>query len=235
MATVVGVIVKAFVPGSMEFLLLGIVCGLLLRVLRPSLKRVTAAWMASLAIFYLVLSLPWTAKRLAEPLYFYPPVTGPADALGASTLVVLHGDHEGLRVQETFRLYELLLPQRVIVLAGGPRMRDALLGTGIPSGQLLWAGDSRTTREQALQIAALIQAQHIGRVVLVASPIHMPRALAACRAAGVDAVPSVTSRPHNQPSQGLWNLVPGRDAFYLSDESLYEHLALRWYQMRGWV
>ena len=132
MATVVGVIVKAFVPGSMEFLLLGIVCGLLLRVLRPSLKRVTAAWMASLAIFYLVLSLPWTAKRLAEPLYFYPPVTGPADALGASTLVVLHGDHEGLRVQETFRLYELLLPQRVIVLAGGPRMRDALLGTGIP-------------------------------------------------------------------------------------------------------
>jgi uncharacterized SAM-binding protein YcdF (DUF218 family) len=71
--------------------------------------------------------------------------------------------------------------------------------------------------------------------VLVASPIHMPRALAACEAFGVQAVPSVTAVPHTDLPGGVWSVIPRRDALFYTNESLYEYLAIWWYRQQGWI
>ena len=49
----------------------------------------------------------------------------------------------------------------------------------------------------------------------------MPRALAACEAVGVRAVPSVTAIPHTDLPGGMWSVVPRRDALLYTNESLY--------------
>jgi uncharacterized SAM-binding protein YcdF (DUF218 family) len=199
------------------------------------LRLWVSAALLVLACGYLALSLPLTANLLAESLYRHSSVTRPHDAQGAQAVLVLQGDHEQLRVEETIRLYQLLHPAWVIVSANAAPIRNALVAAGLPKNQVIWGYHSRTTREQALEMAALLRSRHVGPVVLVASPIHMARALAACESAGIDAIPSVSARPHAGLPRGFRGLVPRREALTLSRESLYEHLALRWYSWRGWA
>jgi uncharacterized SAM-binding protein YcdF (DUF218 family) len=201
----------------------------------PRFRFWISAVLLVLACCYLVLSLPLTANLLAESLYRQSSVRRPHDAQSAQAVLVLQGDHEQLRVEETIRLYQRLHPAWVIVAANAAPIRNALVAAGLPKNQVIWEYQSRTTREQALEMAAFLRSRHLGRVVLVASPIHMPRALAACERAGIDAIPSVSARPHTGLPRGLRGLVPRLEALTLSKESLYEHLALRWYIWRGWA
>jgi uncharacterized SAM-binding protein YcdF (DUF218 family) len=235
LATGISSIAKPFVPGSIAFLVLGLVCGLALWCFLPRFRSRISAAPIVLMCCYLVLSLPSTANLLADSLYRHSSVTRPDDARGAQVVLVLQGDHEQLRVAETIRLYQLLHPAWVIVSANAAPIRNALLAAGLPKNQVIWEYQSQTTRQQALEMAGGLRSRHVGRVVLVASPIHMPRALAACERAGIDAIPSVSTRPHSGLPRGFRGLVRRFEALTLSRESLYEHLALRWYSWRGWA
>jgi uncharacterized SAM-binding protein YcdF (DUF218 family) len=234
MPTILGTVAKQFVPGSLAFLILGLVAALLVLLLEPRWKRWTVLGLLLLSGFYTVLSLPALANRLADGLDRYPPLTQADEARGASAVVLLHGDHPAARLRETLRLYKLLNPKWIVVSAQGPHLRDSLRYSA-PPDQILWESRSRTTREQALNLATLLQAKHIARVVLVASPIHMLRALGACRTAGIDVVPAVSPRPHASMPRGMRGLVPQIGALTLSTESLYEYLALYLYKHRGWA
>jgi len=234
MTTILGTLAKQFVPGSLAFLILGLAGAVLVLLFEPRWKRWTVVGLLLLSAFYTILSLPATANRLADGLDRYPPLIRAEEARGASAVVLLHGDHQAARLRETLRLYRLLNPKWIVVSAQGPQLRDSLRYS-VPPDQILWESRSRTTREQALNLARLLEAKHIARVVLVASPIHMPRALGACRAAGIDAVPAASPRPHAGMPRGGRGLVPQIGALTLSTESLYEYLALYLYKHRGWT
>jgi uncharacterized SAM-binding protein YcdF (DUF218 family) len=229
-------LVKWVLSAPVAFLILAIIGLLLLSVAFPRARRRIAVAIALIAAGCLAFSLPWVARRLARPLYRFEPLTTVEQAHGASTIALLHGDNLSLRVAETLRVYKLLAPRLVLVIAPGPDVRATLIQSDeIPPDTIVWAHRSVTTREQALELAGELRTRGVHRVVLIASPLHMPRALAACRMAGVDAQPAVTAAPDASFPSGAWSIVPRRQALRVSYDALYEHLALRWYRLKGWT
>ncbi len=121
------------------------------------------------------------------------PPTGPYPDLGAAADRVWHAA----------RLYHAGKAPRLILSGGrmawqGERLSEAdalrrfLTDLGVPAATLLSEDRSRSTRENARYSAELLQAHGFRRVLLVTSALHMPRALATFRAAGVDAIPAPT-------------------------------------------
>lgn len=114
-------------------------------------------------------------------------------------------------------------------------MRVFLSDLGVPSDAVLLEDRSRSTRENAVLTAEFLRERGIDDVLLVTSAMHMPRALATFRAAGVEAIPAPTDfevRPvPNQPLRWL----PDADALRDSTRALKEYLGLWVYRWRGWA
>lgn len=89
---------------------------------------------------------------------------------------------------------------------------------------------SRNTHENALGAARELAADGIDRVYLVTHFWHMPRAAAACRAAGL----TVVAAPMGffARRRGPGSLIPQAGALYLSHAVLHEHIGLAWYRLR---
>jgi uncharacterized SAM-binding protein YcdF (DUF218 family) len=114
-------------------------------------------------------------------------------------------------------------------------MRDFLGDLGVPA-EVVWLEErSRNTRENALYTAEILEARGIGPVLLVTSALHMPRALATFRAAGVDAIPAPTDFEVMPRPRGLLDWLPDADALAASTRALKEYLGLWVYRWRGWA
>jgi uncharacterized SAM-binding protein YcdF (DUF218 family) len=224
-------IAKTLAPGTLPFSMLVASAGLLLIRRRGLPRRIGVTSLVLLAAGYFVLALPATADRLSAGLTRFGRLPDSDRARRASTIVVIGGDSEHARELETLRLFHLVHP-RWIVSSGPLEMRDALVAGGIPPERIVTESTARTTREQAVTVAQLVRSRHLDPVVLVASAIHMPRALAAFREAGIDAVPSASA---TRPIAGLPRFWPAYDALRLSRESIYEYAALTYYQRKGWL
>ncbi|MBQ8535853.1 MAG: YdcF family protein [Clostridia bacterium] len=66
-------------------------------------------------------------------------------------------------------------------------MRDWLIERGVPADQIFAENTSFNTRENIDNAMALIKDHAVSRVVVVTSDYHLPRALALCEDAGVNA------------------------------------------------
>ncbi len=98
-----------------------------------------------------------------------------------------------------------------------------LEGMGLPAGMIISERRSRTTWENAREVKKILGERKMGRVALVTSAWHMPRAMLSFRRAGVEAVPV----PAGALSLGR---VARASAFLPSFESLADSfLALREY------
>lgn len=189
------------------------------------------------------------------------PLHGRDAAQGADTVVLLGGGADTysangvvlgllapaslLRALEAARVYKVISARLVIVSGGMPfpalqlkpesvMLRDALVDAGVPADRILQDPAARTTYEHPKTVGPILQANHVGRFVLVTSPIHMRRALAVFRAAGLHPVPSPSLlRSENVPAPA-W-LVPSRESLYLSDQATYEYAAWLYYWTRGWT
>jgi uncharacterized SAM-binding protein YcdF (DUF218 family) len=133
----------------------------------------------------------------------------------------------------------------VIASGGAPRpkeqlkpesemIRSVLIQAGVPSETILEDSASRTTREEAHEIAPLLRARRVGQFVLVTSPVHMRRSLAVFRLEGFDPVPSVSlTRSEHLPRPSL--LWPNSAALDVSQEAIYDYAAMAYYWSRGWL
>jgi uncharacterized SAM-binding protein YcdF (DUF218 family) len=262
MGSIAGLVKTILVPGSISFLALGLVIGVALLYGTQSMQRWARRWLTLLLALYGFLSTPLGAGMLAAPLIRqYSALHSRDEARGADTVVVLSvssdvyrangqavaemGKATAFNALEAARVYRLLGTPRVIA-SGGPEapdepgptpseiLRDGLTRLGVPVSQIDMETRSRTTREQALFVADLLSARGVRRFVLVTEPSHMPRAVAAFRALGLDPVPS---RPmFEAPTQGgwVWRLLPADHGLEQSDWAAYEHLARLYYWLRGW-
>lgn len=201
----------------------------------------------------LVLSLPVVAYSLMARLE--PPPLPDARAVGdARAIVVLGGgvargapdwggDTLGLftlqRVRYGARLAKAArLP--VLVTGAGPLdgrpgeaalMRETLEHEfGVP---VRWFDErARTTAGNAREAAALLRAAGIGRVVLVTSAFHMPRARRAFEQAGLQVVAAPTGYFGHAGTAFEWtHLVPGGDALRVSYLALREMAARLMYRV----
>lgn len=170
---------------------------------------------------------------------------------GGITPVPLHWPYPDLgqgadRVWHAARIYQAGKAPRVIISGGrlpwlGERtpeseaMRRFLIDLGVPEEALLLEDQSRNTHENAVYTAKLLQELDLDKVLLVTSALHMPRALATFRSAGIDAFPAPTDfEVIPQPPHPLrW--LPDAGALSESTRALKEYLGLWVYRWRGWA
>lgn len=107
---------------------------------------------------------------------------------------------------------------------------------GVDKNAILTELNSRNTYENAVETAKLLQKRQLGTVLLVTSAMHMPRALATFRSAGIDAIASPTDyrvAQYQQPLILKW--LPSAGALCGTTNSLKEYLGTAVYRWRGWI
>jgi uncharacterized SAM-binding protein YcdF (DUF218 family) len=247
------------VPGTIPFLILALIPGVLLLFRRKNGGRAGKIWVTALVLLYWVFSTPITAVALVDLLSpDMPPVMSKADAPGATAIVLLgsgmdvhrsRGDsyeaptREGaLRVLEAARLHRLLGGVPIIATGGmgSSKYSDAglmahqLEQIGVPADKIIKEEKSTNTRDHAMFVPALLKEHGIEQFVLVTSQQHIARSLEAFRAVGTNPIPS-TPDVYVSLGGSAEMYLPSRVALNASERMMYNLLGWVYYKARGWV
>jgi uncharacterized SAM-binding protein YcdF (DUF218 family) len=255
---------KAYlIPGSLTFLALGVIVGSVLLHASKSTRRWGSGILGFLAVLYLILSIPAVARSYERLLSEgSEAIRSRSDAAGAEAIVVLGGgsatyrargmeinelsDASSLRVLEGARLYHMLDELPVVVSGGASElvgvftpesvpMQQELVAAGVPTEMILLESRSGSTREQAENLAVLLEARELDRFILVTSPIHMRRSLATMRSEGLDPIPSPSSQHSDDHPVIRGGILPNPAALDASRVALREAIALFYYWVQGWI
>ncbi len=150
------------------------------------------------------------------------------------------------RVWHGARLFHAGKAPRIIVSGGslpwtGERRSEAeamqrfLADLGVPPEVVRLEGRSFNTHENAIYTAEILREEGLGRVLLVTSALHMPRALATFQAAGVDAAAAPTDFEVMPEPDHLIRWLPDADALSASTRAMKEYLGWWVYRQRGWA
>lgn len=244
----------ALPPASMA---VGLLAGGLLALFR--LRRLGLLVAASAIAETLVLSFPPVADALVDPLQAEArAVEAQAPLCCYAAIVVLGGNvipaappylmepdltDAADRTWYAARLYHRGVAPKIIVSGGSfmpqagvatteaEAMRRFLIDLGVPSEAIVSEGKSLNTIQNIRNVQAMVGE---GRVALVTSAYHMPRALQIARQAGLDvgAFPTDWRLPAAlRPSWENW--IPSIGAMAWSAIALHEHLALRFDPREG--
>ncbi|MBF0176807.1 MAG: YdcF family protein [Magnetococcales bacterium] len=146
------------------------------------------------------------------------------------------------RVLHAFRLFQAGKAPVILISAGGKPLPEAksiatlLQAWGTPHTSLLLEERSLNTRENALESKKIMDQHNMRRGILVTSALHMPRALATFRAAGVDVTPATTdvnAIPGHEPL--LLRCLPNPGAMSGVMAAMREWAAIWLYHQRGWI
>lgn len=256
---------SVLIPGTVTFLLFGLTTGLLVAYGPRRARPLALPFLAALAGFYWVASVPVVADLLATRFHARGArqVTL-ADVNGANAIVVLgagihtHYVAGGHTVPipdpqtvynaiEAARIYHLF-PEGLPVLASGGRqangaeeeiesniLKEWLIRAGVPADRIELESSSRDTHEQAQQVAPLLKRRHWERFVLVTPAVHGPRAASVFRRQGVDPIPA--SAPYSSEEDGarIARWMPTIGALHVSQRAMYDYSAWAYYWARGWL
>ena len=114
---------------------------------------------------------------------------------------------------------------------------------GVPRSAMLQDPSSLNTRENAVNVKQIMEAQGIRRVLLVTSAMHMPRSLMIFRKLGIDAIAAPTDFTSTQidPQQpitleaNVLDALPDADQLRRTTRALKEYVGIAVYWLRGWV
>lgn len=234
-----------------------VVLGLVLGLFR---LRKTGATIAAIGLAWaLAWSLPGTSVWLGGRLENQYPHLPPDQLPTADAIVVLGGNTANGRAN-WFQPYDketavvridtaaqLYLAQRApkVLLSGGALegdiseakgMAHSIRQQGVPESALILENSSRNTYENAALTEDELKANGIGKILLVTSALHMPRAMAAFSKQGVIALAAPAPPQIVLPSDGSvspW--LPNQRAFDASRSIIKEYVGLFVYWLRGWV
>jgi uncharacterized SAM-binding protein YcdF (DUF218 family) len=241
-----------------------------------------------LTVGYWIMSTPFAADWLESTLSSgFAPAENSRELSEAQAIVLLGGGSVtyfsrgeainvlsgagALRALEAARLYRLMDDPLVFASGGmtadlgqfapeSEALRDALIKLGVPGERIVLETFSQDTHEQALHMIPLLEAQGVGRFVLVTSSSHMRRALTTFKAVGLDPIPAIapssseipaelaapesgSGREHEygegtdsqEPVRPTPFWLPNRDSLGQSQTVMREYLALLYYALRGWL
>jgi len=189
----------------------------------------------------------------------YPPAPV-EEAPTADAIVVLGGSvgaprpprvypdlHEAAdRVWHAARLYRAGKAPLIIASGGvlpwkdqrfreAPVMQRLLTSWGVPADSVVLESSSANTHENATRTAEVVEERGFDRVLLVTSALHMRRALATFRSAGVDALPAATDYQVVESEPTLLRLLPSAEALAGSTAAIREYVGYWVYDWRGWI
>lgn len=251
---------KSFlVPGSTHFLLATITIGLVL--LRLTRTRRIGRWVLSLTVLlYWLISLPavcdWLGLTLPRIIASHTvPAAAPRAIVVLSAGVARNSDTPSsdevvvpleqttLNAIQAARLYVQKGPLPVIASGGcvdcttepeSATLRRLLIARGVPADCIVEESRSVTTREQALDVAAILRAHEWNPVLLVTAPVHLLRARGVFTNVGVDVIPAPAA-PHSSGTAFRQRWTPSADALQSSQKSLYNYIGYFYYWSRGWL
>lgn len=243
-------LIKALILPPTAPLIVALV-GLLLLTRRPRTGRALA--LLGVAILA-ALSMPIVAVALVRAVDRSPPFD-PARAKEAQAIVILGGGIRRLAPEYGGDTMNRLTLERVrygarvarmtslpVLVSGGRFAAEDATEAAIMKKALQdefgvsvrWAEDrSRNTHENARMSAALLRADGIARVVLVAHGFDMPRATAEFADAGIVAIPAPTGIPADPLDIVAVDFVPSAAALLQSYYALYELYANAWRRVSG--
>jgi uncharacterized SAM-binding protein YcdF (DUF218 family) len=190
----------------------------------------------------------------------YPPVAM-ADTPDADVIVVLGGatgpalaprqdpdlNEHADRLMHAADLYKAGKAKLVLASGGNWRhpslnlseatdMRDVLMRFGVPADAILMEKSSLDTGQNADFSARLMREHHLATALLVTSGIHMPRAMAAFRRAGVPVTASATDIVDAGTVDWLvLDWLPSPMALVHTGDALHELVGMLYYRLRGWA
>jgi len=176
----------------------------------------------------------------------------------AEAIVILAGDVgipvsprmesevQGNRSIHALRLYRAGKAPLIIISGGNVFSQDSLKPEaaytaellqdwGIPPSVIIFEGNSRNTRENALETAKLLNNRGLKRILLVTTAFHMPRAIGAFRAVGIDAVPAPSSISAELQEPTILHWIPSLDGLGRVQRLMHEKIGIFVYRIRGWV
>ena len=150
------------------------------------------------------------------------------------------------RVWHAARLYHAGKVPLVIASGGTqpwkrPDAREApatnvlLQDWGVPGDAILLESNSANTYENATRTAELMDRRGLDCVLLVTSALHMPRALAVFRSAGIRAVPAPTDVQVGDRNYTVLDVLPDAGALAGSTAAIREYVGYLVYDWRGWI
>lgn len=196
-----------------------------------------ALWIAATPIF-----ADWFSWQLASQV---PQLK--LDALPRSDAVIVLGGGSVERALRAFWIYRAGKAPRILISGGNlpwsslavpeaQRIANLFVELGAPRSALVLEAKSRTTRENAVNTAAIFKDNGWRTGLLVTSVTHMPRALAAFRKAGLDVVPAPSEIFGGPPKvDSLLDLLPDAGALSWTTSAIKEMVGLLVYRYRGWA
>jgi uncharacterized SAM-binding protein YcdF (DUF218 family) len=223
-------------------------------------RRGAAAALATAFAALGLASLPPCAEALVAALERAHPPQPLAELAAADAILLLGGAtrpalaprefpelaEAGDRALHAARLYHARKAPLVVVAGGGtppgsatPTEADNLAfvleALGVPASAIVRETASENTHQNCVNAKHLLDARGARDVLLVTSAIHMRRAFATCRTAGL-AVRAAPTDYFATPGDGRGlRLVPEAEALLVTQLSLHELLGFWVYERRGWI
>jgi uncharacterized SAM-binding protein YcdF (DUF218 family) len=196
-----------------------------------------ALWIASTPLF-----AGWLTWRVESKL----PLLS-MESLPQSDVMILLGGATGNRILDVLQIYHAGKAP-LIVISGGNLPWDPqavpesqliaglLAKLGVPRSVLVLETGSRTTRENAINTAAIFKEHGWRNGLLVTSGVHMPRALATFQKVGLRLVPAAADI-YGGPRRfdTLLDVVPDAGALARTVSAVKEIIGLCVYRSRGWA
>ena len=204
-----------------------VVIGLVLGLFR--LRKTGGALIVAGLLWALAWSLPVTSVWLGGALESRYPHLSPEQSPTADAIVVLGGntangranwflpyekDKAVVRIDIAAQLYLAGRAPKVLLSGGALEgdvseargMAHAIRQQGVPETALILENSSRTTYENAAMTEDQLKARGIGKILLVTSALHMPRAMAAFAKQGVVAIAAPAPPQIVPPTDGSLSL-----------------------------
>lgn len=237
---------KELLLPSNASLVLAILGGLALAI--PSTRRFGRPVFVAALTLLLMLSSGWTATALLSPLEHAHPAADSRNGQTAGRAIVVLGAYgvpepglpisswpndAGLfRVVEAAHLRARCSDCRLFVTGTAPTvdaMTRVLVSLGTPEKNIEIDSNAKSTAESARNLKERLQRTPF---YLVTSAGHMPRAMLAFRAMGLQPQPAPTDyrAPLSLASANPW---PTPNSLMLSDLAVHEYLGILWYRLQG--
>lgn len=230
-------------------------------------KRARWAIASSLFVLYFSSNSAVSSKLVSTLEWRYlPPEPMPtADAivvLGGATAPALSPrpwvevSERGDRILYGARLYnqgkapKLILSGGRVTWRGGSGaseagdMAEIAKAMNVPTEDILLEETSLNTRQNAVNVQALMAEQNIDALLLVTSALHMPRSVAIFEKLGIEVIPAPTDYLVTQEGfEGaeetiqarLIGLFPDANALDRFTAAMKEYVGFLFYRLRGWV
>jgi len=156
--------------------------------------------------------------------------------------------HSTDRLLQTIELYHLKKIKKIVISSGSGSilnqnekeatlLKEYLVNTGIPEGDIISEAESKNTRENAINTAELLKDSLNGKnCLLITSAFHMKRALGCFQKAGIAVDPYSTDRYSGRRKFVLDHLlIPNSGALVQWSLFIHETIGYLTYKLMGYL